>query len=49
MHTGKLYVNGHNFVSLMLCIPVCINNNGHQMKIRYIPIPLGYQMKTDDM
>ena len=48
MHTGKLYVNGHNFVSLMLCIPVCINNNGHQMKIRYIPIPLGYQMKTDD-
>ena len=48
MHTGKLYVNGHNFVSLMLCIPVCINNNGHQMKIRYIPIPLGYEMKTDD-
>ena len=41
-------VNGHNFVSLMLSIPVQIQNCNNFCKIKYIPIPLGYEMKTDN-
>lgn len=48
MHTDKLFVNGHEFVSLMLSVPVCINNDGYPMRIRYVPIPLGYQMRTGE-
>ena len=38
-HNGSNYLNGHCFVSLMLCVPVW---NGS--KIVYISIPLGYRM-----
>ena len=41
-------INGHNFVSLMLSIPVQIQNSDNFYKIKYIPIPLGYEMKTDN-
>ena len=41
-------VNGHNFVILMLSVPVKIQNSNNFYKIKYIPIPLGYEMKTDD-
>lgn len=38
-HNGSSYMNGHCFVSLMLCIPVWKNK-----KISYLSIPLGYRM-----
>ena len=38
-HNGSNYLNGHCFVSLMLCIPVW---NGS--KISYLSVPLGYRM-----
>ena len=38
-HNGSNYLNGHCFVSIMLCIPVF--NNG---KNSYLSIPLGYRM-----
>lgn len=38
-HNGSNYLNGHCFVSLMLCVPVW---NGS--KIVYLSIPLGYHM-----
>ncbi len=38
-HNGSNYLNGHCFVSLMLCIPVW--NNG---RISYLAVPLGYRM-----
>lgn len=38
-HNGSNYLNGHCFVSLMLCIPVCNN-----AKTSYLGIPLGYRM-----
>lgn len=38
-HNGSNYLNGHCFVSLMLCVPVWENQ-----KIAYIGIPLGYRM-----
>ena len=38
-HNGSKYLNGHCFVSLMLCVPVW---NGS--KIVYLSIPLGYRM-----
>lgn len=38
-HNGSNYLNGHCFVSLMLCVPVW---NGS--KISYLSIPLGYRM-----
>lgn len=38
-HNGSNYLNGHCFVSLMMCIPVC--NHG---KTSYLGIPLGYWM-----
>lgn len=36
-HGGSNYLNGHCFVSLMLCIPVW-----HGNKISYLSVPLGY-------
>ena len=38
-HNGSNYLNGHCFVSIMLCVPV--RNNG---KNSYLSIPLGYRM-----
>ena len=38
-HNGSNYLNGHCFVSLMLCVPIW---NGS--KIVYLSIPLGYRM-----
>lgn len=38
-HNGSNYLNGHCFVSLMLCVPVW--NNG---KVVYLAVPLGYRM-----
>ena len=38
-HNGSSYLNGHCFVSIMLCIPVWKNR-----KISYLSIPLGYRM-----
>lgn len=38
-HNGSNYLNGHCFVSIMLCVPVWNNN-----KISYLAIPLGYRM-----
>ncbi len=38
-HNGSNYLNGHCFVSVMLCVPVW---NGD--KVSYLSIPLGYRM-----
>lgn len=38
-HHGSNYLNGHCFVSLMLCVPVWLNR-----KIVYQSVPLGYRM-----
>ena len=38
-HNGSNYLNGHCFVSLMLCIPVWNHD-----KISYLAVPLGYRM-----
>lgn len=38
-HNGSNYLNGHCFVSLMLCVPVW---NGD--RICYLAVPLGYRM-----
>ena len=38
-HNGSNYLNGHCFVSLMLCVPVWKHN-----KISYLAVPLGYRM-----
>lgn len=38
-HGGSNYLNGHCFVSLMLCVPVW-----NKDKISYLAIPLGYRM-----
>lgn len=38
-HNGSNYLNGHCFVSLILCVPVWKNN-----KIVYLSVPLGYRM-----
>jgi len=38
-HNGSNYLNGHCFVSVMLCIPVWNKN-----KISYLSLPLGYRM-----
>ena len=43
LHTGKLYVNGHNFVSLMLCVPVLKQRHGKSY-ISYVAVPLGYRL-----
>lgn len=41
-------VNRHNFVSLILYVPAQIQNSDNFCKIKYIPISLGYEMKTDN-
>lgn len=38
-HNGSNYLNGHCFVSVMLCVPVW-----NQNQIRYVSVPLGYHM-----
>lgn len=38
-HNGSNYLNGHCFVSIMLCVPVWNDN-----KISYLSVPLGYRM-----
>lgn len=38
-HNGSNYLNGHCFVSLMLCVPVW-----RKQKIVYLAVPLGYRM-----
>lgn len=42
-HNGSNYLNGHCFVSIMLCVPVM--NGG---KIHYLSVPLGYRMWTKE-
>ena len=36
---GPNYLNGHCFVSLMLCVPIWCNR-----RIAYLAVPLGYRM-----
>ena len=38
-HNGSNYLNGHCFVSVMLCVPVW-----KKSKIHYLSVPLGYRM-----
>lgn len=38
-HNGSNYLNGHCFVSLMLCVPVWNGN-----KVNYLSVPLEYRM-----
>ena len=38
-HNSSNYLNGHCFVSIMLCVPVW-----NQDKISYLSVPLGYRM-----
>ena len=38
-HNGSNYLNGHCFVSLMLCVPVWSRG-----RISYLAVPLGYRM-----
>ena len=38
-HNGSNYLNGHCFVSVMLCVPVWNKN-----RIHYLSVPLGYRM-----
>ena len=38
-HYGSIYLNGHCFVSIMLCIPVWKND-----RVYYLSLPLGYRM-----
>ena len=44
-HNGSNYLNGHCFVSVMLCIPVWNKQNAKQT-ISYLSVPLGYCMWT---
>lgn len=46
-HSGSNYLNGHCFVSLMLCIPVW-DNKKYNRKIHYCAVPLGYRMWQKD-
>ena len=39
-HNGSNYLNGHCFVSLMLCVPIWSNR-----RIAYLAVPLGYRMR----
>ena len=43
-HNGSNYLNGHCFVSLMLCVPVWKKN-----RIVYLSVPLGYRMWTKEV
>ena len=38
-HNGSNYLNGHCFVSIMLCVPVW-----NRQKVSYLALPLGYRM-----
>lgn len=38
-HNGSNYLNGHCFVSLMLCVPVW-----RKQRVVYLAVPLGYRM-----
>ena len=38
-HNGSNYLNGHCFVSVMLCVPVWNGDN-----VSYLSVPLGYRM-----
>lgn len=38
-HNGSNYLNGHCFVSVMLCVPIW-----DKRKIHYLAVPLGYRM-----
>lgn len=38
-HNGSNYLNGHCFVSVMLCVPVW-----HKNRVHYLSVPLGYRM-----
>ena len=38
-HNGSNYLNGHCFVSIILCIPVWKND-----RVSYLSLPLGYRM-----
>ncbi len=38
-HNGSNYLNGHCFVSIMLCVPVLDHD-----KIFYLSVPLGYRI-----
>ena len=42
-HNGSNYLNGHCFVSIMLCVPVWKND-----KCVYLSVPLGYRMWQKD-
>ena len=44
-HTGNLYVNGHDFVSLNICVPMMTNSQGKDC-ISYVSVPLGYRLWT---
>ncbi len=39
VHNGSNYLNGHCFVSIMLCVPVW-----NRQKVSYLAVPLGYRM-----
>ena len=43
-HDGKQYLNGHCFVSLMLCVPVWKDDG----KFTFLSVPLGYRVWTKD-
>lgn len=42
-HNGSNYMNGHCFVSVMLCVPVW-NKRKPKQCISYLSVPLGYRM-----
>ena len=42
-HNGSSYLNGHCFVSLMISVPVM-----EEDKIRYLSVPVGYRMWTQE-
>ncbi len=42
-HNGSNYLNGHCFVSVMLCVPVWNKQKARQY-ISYLAVPLGYRM-----
>jgi len=44
LHTGKPFVNGHCFVSLVMCVPVLVQKNRQSPQIRYVSVPIGYAM-----
>ena len=41
-HNGSNYLNGHCFVSIMLCMPVWKND-----RVSYLSLPLGYRMRQN--